>query len=522
MLQVETLHKEFNISKSLMNIDLDNLDFTYINTLEKEINKDLVTDSLYEFLKYFWDSIVEDDFIDNWHIPYICSVLEKVYYQVINEEPREDVIINVPPGSTKSKIASIMFPIWCWVKSPYLNIITASYSMDLSLELADLSRDVINSPKFQEIFPHLVIRQDHDTKSKYQICTMENGVVKPGGKRLATSVGARVTGFHGHIIIEDDPLDPKSAESSNPEVRKSANNWNDRTLSTRKVNKKVTPTVYIMQRLHQDDPTGHRLEQKKLRVKHICLPGIIRNESEVIPKELAENYINNLLDPTRLNAKVLEELEEQLGPFGYAGQIKQKPVPMSGGLFKIDKLRILTNIIGSTFFKQGCWYWDKAGTANAGCYTVGLLMYELKLNAITQFGFRYLIAKIVRGRWESQIRENIIKQEALMTGVTIPIYIEQEPGSGGKESVQNTIRNLVGLVTVADRPTGDKTTRAVPFSVQLNNGNVAIVNGPWLTPYLNELEFFPNSTYRDQGDASSGAFNKLVAVKGVGGWKIDV
>jgi phage terminase large subunit-like protein len=52
----------------------------------------------------------------------------------------------------------------------------------------------------------------------------------------------------------------------------------------------------------------------------------------------------------------------------------------------------------------------------------------------------------------------------------------------------------------------------------VNAGNVGIVNGPWLALYLEEAEYFPVSTYKDQIDASSGAFNKLMTGKQVGAW----
>src|SRR5690606_26098698 len=102
------------------------------------------------------------------------------------------------------------------------------------------------------------------------------------------------TGFHAHIILVDDPIDPNRV-MSDIEVRK-ANHWMDTTLPFRKVDKNVTATVLVMQRLHQDDPTGHWLklagiekdqrghwkypDKLKTKIKHICLPGEIRNYAQ--------------------------------------------------------------------------------------------------------------------------------------------------------------------------------------------------------------------------------------------------
>jgi hypothetical protein len=38
------------------------------------------------------------------------------------------------------------------------------------------------------------------------------------------------------------------------------------------------------------------------------------------------------------------------------------------------------------------------------------------------------------------------------------VGVEQEPGSGGKESAESTIRNLIGFRCFADRVTGSKGT----------------------------------------------------------------
>ena len=94
-------------------------------------------------------------------------------------------------------------------------------------------------------------------------------------------------------------------------------------------------------------------------------------------------------------------------------------------------------------------------------------------------------------------------------GKAVKIYHEQEPGSGGKESAEATIRNLAGFSSYADRPQGDKIYRADPLSVQVNEGNVLLLRGDWNHEFVEEFRHFPFSTYKDQVDATSGAFSKL-------------
>ena len=122
---------------------------------------------------------------------------------------------------------------------------------------------------------------------------------------------------------------------------------------------------------------------------------------------------------------------------------------------------------------------------------------------------RVIIEDIVRDQWSAGRREAAIKQTAELDGVNVRIWIEQEPGSGGKESAENTIRNLAGFTIKAEPVTGSKETRAEPFAAYVESGNVSVLRKPWNKEYLDEMRLFPNGKYKDQIDASSGAFNKL-------------
>jgi phage terminase large subunit-like protein len=427
--------------------------------------------SLFYFIKTFWHEVSPDEPKWNWHIEYICKELEALALRVSQKLPKEhDPIINVPPGTTKSITCTIMFPVWCWTNWHWMRFITGSYSGGLSMEHSEYSRDLVRSETFRQIFPELEIKRDKDSKSNFRIQKTvyddkgEIVDISLGGNRYSTSVGATVTGFHAHIIIIDDPLNPEQAVS---EVQiKTANRWMDQTLSTRKVDKEVTPTILIMQRLHQADPTGSLLDKKIKKIFHICLPGEIRNyREEVKPPELIKYYKNDLLDPTRLNWPSLEELKSQLGQYGYAGQIGQKPTPPGGGMFQVDHFQITDNVKKGSLIIR---YWDKAGSQDTGKFTVGVKMTKLSNGT-------FLVLDVKRGQWSSNVREAIIKQTAKADGQEVIIWIEQEPGSGGKESAESTIKNLAGFTVFKECPTGDKAYRADPYSVQVNNGLIHIV-----------------------------------------------
>jgi predicted phage terminase large subunit-like protein len=260
-----------------------------------------------------------------------------------------------------------------------------------------------------------------------------------------------------------------------------------------------------MQRLNMNDPSGHWLEKQETNVRHICLPGEIQNFKEFVkPPELAKFYVDNLLDTKRISWKVLKDMESKLGQYGYAGQIGQNPTPPGGGMFKVDNIIITNEFPLRGQIEHSVRAWDKAGTVNGGDYTVGIKMMRLA-------GNRWFIADMVRGQWSSNERENVIRATAEKDGYETEIWMEQEMGSAGKESSEGTIRNLAGFRAFAERPTGDKAHRADPFSVQVNNGSVMMLNAGWGNTLLEELRYFPYATHDDCVDSLSLAFQHLIA-----------
>lgn len=148
-------------------------------------------------------------------------------------------------------------------------------------------------------------------------------------------------------------------------------------------------------------------------------------------------------------------------------------------------------------------YWDKAATKLGGKYSAGVLMGYRRCK-------RWIIADVVRGQWSSNDREKVLKQKSQIDGPFVSVWVEQEPGSGGKESAENTVVNLAGVNVRAERVTGDKVTRAGPLSAQAEARNVDLLLGPWNEAFLVEAQNFDGEHgFSDQIDAASGAFNKL-------------
>jgi phage terminase large subunit-like protein len=140
----------------------------------------------------------------------------------------------------------------------------------------------------------------------------------------------------------------------------------------------------------------------------------------VRPRCLRRHYVNGLFDPVRLPQHILDATKPEIGEYGYAGQYGQRPIPKGGGMFRADQIRIERS---SGPMRQVVRYWDKAGSAGRGAWTVGL---KMGLGRDRE----YWILDVVRGQWEASERERVIRQTAEIDGKGVLVAVEQEPGSG--------------------------------------------------------------------------------------------
>lgn len=302
------------------------------------IQAELCRRSFYYFVQQFWSVIIPEKPIWNWHIKALCDDLQPVLERLCviygkdengkriiikdREDKLFDGITNIPPGTSKSTIYTIMAPAWVWTKDATIRVLTGSYSASLSTDHAVKSRDIIKSENYLRWFPDIAIKSDQDNKTHYKNTK--------GGERYSTSVGGTVTGFHAHLILIDDPINPQEAESEADRI--SANNFVTNTLSTRKVDERVTVTWLIMQRLNEDDPTGKMIELNGNQIKHICLPAEF--DDNISPTEWGNNYIEGLLDPIRKGQEQLNKQKIILGSYGYSGQYSQRPSPKGGQIWQ--------------------------------------------------------------------------------------------------------------------------------------------------------------------------------------------
>jgi predicted phage terminase large subunit-like protein len=493
--------------------------------------------SLFRFIQEFWDLIIDEEPVWNWHIPLICGELEALLWGVLARRRKpHDLLVNVPPGTTKTTVISVAFPAWAWVarapagfcpaveraaglRAPLgadprpsganLRFITGSYAQDISLKASGLSRDIIRSDRYRAYFPEISLRHDQDAKSDYANTRK--------GSRFSTSTNSRAYGTHAHIIIIDDPVDPDQALSDLE--RLAANEFIDN-VRTRTVDKRVTPTILVQQRLHEDDPSRHLIATSGA-VRHLRLPAT--DDYPVEPPELRAHYEEaaGFMDPVRMDAAVLADMRRVLGPYKYAGQFGQDPRPREGGMFQKHWFDVVDAAPDGGVEVRG---WDLAASkkkmGSAGAKQAATAGVKLKIVGarVVKGGLAggkiYILDDVNLHGTGDKVRR-AMRATAAQDGVGCTQDIPQDPGQAGKDQIRSLVANLHGFRVAFSVESGDKAVRAEPLSAQVEAGNVKLVKGDWNADYLEEVGLFPNGR-KDRVDATVRAYNRALRLAAAG------
>ena len=411
---------------------------------------------------------------------------------------RPILLLACPPQHGKS-LSVIDFIAWAVGHDPELRVIYSSFSDRLGIRANLRLQRALASSTYARMFPHTRL-------SANNVVTLANRYlrnhevlefVEHEGYFRNTTVLGSITGEALDLCVIDDPMKGR-AEANSMNQRDKVWSWLTDDVFSRFSEQGAL--LVIMTRWHLDDPAGRLLEHFGDRVSLVRYPAIAEEDEE----------FRKAGEPLFPEIKSLEFLEQRRSLYTQASWqalYQQTPIVAGGGLFPLEKVEIIPELPAAKDVVSVARYFDKAGTEAGGAYTAGVLMLRMRDGT-------FVVADVRRGQWSALDRERVIRQTVMSDHEiypTVKVYVEQEPGSGGKESAEATVRMLAGYSAQADRVTGAKEVRADPFAAQWQAGNVRIVAAPWNRAYLNEMETAPAGKYVDQMDASTGAFNKIAS-----------
>lgn len=432
----------------------------------------------------FWDVVVSEPLIWDWYLDEICDLIQRTDERVFARLPKEgDVIINQPPGTSKTMIGCVEAVAWDFCRMPQIRVGIGSFSDDVVMEISDKIRLIMDSPKYKLYFPYVNLRKDLNNKHNFK--TLQNGSFK------AFTTSSRITGTHYDKIVIDDPIDPKGMSSA-AQIYSVNTKFFDKTIVSRKTNPENTVTYLIMQRLAVNDPTGHLLARNMGHI-HLCLPATATEH--VKPASLKAKYVNGYLNPKRFNQKVLDDFKKSLGTREFEGQYGQNPIPSGGNTIKTDWIKQVDydDIPKEVWNQPTDMIIDTAMTNDKTNDPSGILCCVYHDNILYLLNF-----------WTDWLKQNDLVKKIAELGddwcdKKSRIMIEKK--ANGHATIDELARiyhnkyNVIGL----DKSVG-KQAMLDAYAASIESGKVVMLRGSWNADFRDQVCGFPAMAHDEAVD----------------------
>ncbi|STV95593.1 Transposase and inactivated derivatives [Klebsiella michiganensis] len=503
-------------------IEWDDLSFP-----ERVIIRSKSTKSFLNFTRIWFELIQGDRLLVNWHHRLMASKIDDLLAGRL--VPR-NLIINIPPGGTKTEFFSIHFP-------AYVNALVQEKRLkrfrNLNISFADTlvkrnsrrTRDIIASREYQEFWPcSFGVNQAEEWEIKD-----ERG--RSIGQTVSRSSNGQITGgrggyygpeFSGMVMLDDynKPVDMLSESR-----RKSANTLLVNTIRSRRGDKSKehpTPFVSIQQRLHTDDATGFMLAGGMgVPFHHVAIPAMID-----------EKYIQSLDEPWRslcwetvkdTDSVVvggvrywsywpqMEDVNDLLqlwekDRYTFLSQYQQNPMALTGGIIDTSWFRTYTTLPKLT---HRAVYVD----TNSGKVEDWLDYTVFTLAGMGVDGNLYII-DVVRGRWDP---EDLLKKaeevwEKWRLSGSMRVMPLRHMAIEEKQAGQ-------GLITTLKKRSHTPGQLAIPVrEIPRGTGQNKLVRCLNVIPQIKTGKVFVPATHTDDGQKLSSVFYEDGTIAGTTEW----
>ncbi len=518
-----------------------------------EIEAERCRRSLAHFVRTAWAQIQPGITLHwNWHLEEICKHVQGILEEWIKRQhdpsyqmELQNLILNCPPRSLKSTIVSICAPAWMWLRWPAWKSIFVSANPRVAIRDARGCHSLISCEWYKILRKTLAERYEGDQRAYYDWSIDAehdadgNFANTSGGFRIAIGFTAVVVGLGGDAIFVDDPNDPKKVHGQ-AERDKINDTW-DLTLCNRVNDYTCSIRVMIMQRVHELDLTGHWVATMPSK-KTVHLPMPLEFDVELVVKSPfgykdPRKHAGECLFPLRYPPDVVEEERTRLGPFGFAAQMNQDPMPLTGGMFDrgwwnfctlarrdgLDPLPASNLVIGDNPRPKGCnakkaipipWDLDMLiVTVDATFGSVEETASNVGLGVVAKKGADYFVIEDrTKARSFLDTVEAIRELKRDFPSVGMVLIEKKANGAAIIDTLQHEISGIIAI-----EANENWLVRANAMVPGVAAGNWYLLEGsPWLNAFVSEFAVCPNGTKDDRIDMCS----QLAKYFGAGGYSL--
>lgn len=474
---------------------MNNKELTY---QEKRILKHYCEQSHMAYTRYFFKHYMNQKLIVNGHHILIAKVLRMVEFGEIKR-----LIINVPPGYTKTLEVVLMWISRMMAKYPKSRFMHLSYSDELALNNSSDTKRICLSPEYQELWP---MKLQDDKQSKGLWYTNHNGGM------YSRSAGGQVTGFRAGLMDEenydqfdgalviDDPVKPDDAKYQNK--REAINDRFNNTILSRLAVESKTPLIVIMQRIHDNDLSGYLLKGGSGDYWHHLMLPVTIDHTEEYPREfqygipIEHDLPNGPLWDFKHDEEAIEKLK-QSHPYTYWSQYMQRPKPVGDQIFEEEWWKYYNNQVEPAFEWIAIYVDTAQEIKKHNDYSVFQCWGYLEGNI-------YLIDQI-RGKWKSPDLKrkaiNFVEKHHHPNRTWGQLrYMKIEKASSGSGLIQE-LETKLPIPVLPITPKGDKLCRAMDASPFIASGRVYLPEkADYLIDYIDEFNKFSSDDSHDHDD----------------------
>lgn len=279
----------------------------------------------YHFFKAAWHTVESVEMEDEAYVEFLCRHMEQLMRGNLESNR---LLINIPPGHSKSLICVVFSLAWLWTQDPTAFAIFAHKDQPLARDMARRTRQVITSDWYQERWPNVKLLDDASKIDRFSNTA--------GGGRIAVTVRMQITGAHakgkwGGLIVLDDPDRPDDTDLETENTQR----WYREVLPTRFASLAKSQICIVQQRISQRDMSQYVLDGGE-NYEHVCLPAHY-DPARHCKTSVGEDWRTEegeLLSPLRRSDEDWTALEDVFeDPRIALAQIEQQPAAEDGNIF---------------------------------------------------------------------------------------------------------------------------------------------------------------------------------------------
>ena len=471
------------------------------NIRQRRLQKAL--DDFPTFVRLMWPVIDPGHpLVWGWVMEVMCAAIQE--WATGNPAYRK-LLMCVPPGFAKSVLGSVMAPAWQWLNEPERTKLCLAKSNKVVRRDARKVRSLIDSRLYQELL-RIAAARDGLSAPRWRMVgrALKEQVNSAHGVRYSQEIGSDIIGQRGDDLHLDDLLDVKDMLGSIEQVNAKIGGINevvDVVLPSRVHDVALARWLFIMQRLHKDDPAGQAMKEGGWHVITIQMefdPDFAGNHPDDPRTEPGE-----LAFPERFPMAEVRKLRTKLGERQYQAQYQQRPTPPGGNMF------------------QRVWFqrydsppWVHARACEELAITVDCASKKGRSNDFTAIQVwgriganRYLLDQVHARLEYTELRDAMRAIVAKWRTKGLPLFdILIEDASNGVPLLQELRGEISGMLAISPSAIGGKVVRARWTESAAQALQIFLPkdeHAPWAQGWIEEHVAFPAVSHDDRVDATS-------------------